>query len=136
MRAASVGASGGKRGAEMVALNISGMQVRKAKRKSNHQQQRQLAIAKLNKRKREKARVGQNPLVDYSGDRKDEAAGEAAGEAWTGVAQYDYEPSELDEIGLQEGDVVEAVVDTGDGWAKGTNARTGKTGTFPLSYIE
>ena len=52
------------------------------------------------------------------------------------LAKYDYEPSELDEISLQEGDVVEAVVDTGDGWAKGTNARTGKTGTFPLSYIE
>ena len=52
------------------------------------------------------------------------------------LAKYDYEPSELDEISLQEGDVVEAVVDTGDGWAKGTSARTGKTGSFPLSFIE
>ena len=87
----------------------------------------------MNKRRQEKARVGQNPLVDYSVNWKDETVDEAP---WASVAQYDYQPSELDEISLQEGDVVEAVVDMGDGWAKGTNARTGKTGSFPLSYIE
>ena len=117
----------------MVALNMPGLQSQTEKKKSLHQQQRQLAISKLNQRRRVKERIVQNSLADHSGNWEHAGVDEVAR---SGVARYDYEANELDEISIQVGDVVEAVVDTGDGSAKGTSACTGKTGSFPLSFIE
>ena len=103
---------------------------RKAKRRSNHEQ-RQLAMATVNQKRREKAAmVEQNPMVDLG---IQQVADEAS---WSGVALYDYEARELDEISLEEGDVVESVVDEGGGWGKGRNTRTGEVGTFPMSFVE
>jgi N-methylhydantoinase B/oxoprolinase/acetone carboxylase alpha subunit len=47
-----------------------------------------------------------------------------------------YEARERDEISLEEGDVVESVVNEGGGWGKGRNSRTGAFGTFPMSFVE
>ena len=52
------------------------------------------------------------------------------------MALYDYEARGLGEISLEEGDVVESVVDEGGGWGKGRNTRTGEVGTFPMSFVE
>ena len=52
------------------------------------------------------------------------------------IAQYDYTKTAVDEIDLKEDDVVINVEIVDDGWAKGTNTRTGETGIMPSNYIE
>ena len=115
-------------------LDMASVQSRTAKRRSNHEQ-RQIAIAKLNQKRREKAMVGQNPLVDFGIHQgiEHEVTDKAP---WSGVAVCRYEARELDEISFEGGDVVESVVDEGGGWGKGRNTRTGAFGTFPMSCVE
>ena len=52
------------------------------------------------------------------------------------VAKHDYTAEEDDEIDIQEGDVLELVHNTREGWSSGKNTRTGMVGYFPSSFIE
>mmetsp|Transcript_31184 Transcript_31184/g.99056 ORF Transcript_31184/g.99056 Transcript_31184/m.99056 type:complete len:423 (+) Transcript_31184:841-2109(+) len=52
------------------------------------------------------------------------------------VADYDYAPTQGDEVELQEGDEVFVQHENGDGWAQVVNARTGATGLAPLNYLK
>ena len=52
----------------------------------------------------------------------------------TGVALYDYEADESNEISLREGDHVMDIHFVSDDWWQGTC--NGKTGLFPASYVE
>ncbi|XP_011162466.1 unconventional myosin-Ie isoform X1 [Solenopsis invicta] len=47
---------------------------------------------------------------------------------------YDYEPQDLDELGLKEGDIVEVLKEHEGGWWHGR--LKGKTGLFPSNYVE
>ncbi|EZA57696.1 Myosin-Ie [Ooceraea biroi] len=49
-------------------------------------------------------------------------------------ALYDYEPQDLDELGLKEGDVLEVLKEHEGGWWHGR--LKGKTGLFPSNYVE
>ncbi|XP_012539423.1 unconventional myosin-Ie [Monomorium pharaonis] len=49
-------------------------------------------------------------------------------------ALYDYEPQDLDELGLKEGDIVEVLKEHEGGWWHGR--LKGKTGLFPSNYVE
>ncbi|KAL6430461.1 hypothetical protein ACFW04_007819 [Cataglyphis niger] len=49
-------------------------------------------------------------------------------------ALYDYEPQDLDELGLREGDIVEVLKEHEGGWWHGR--LKGKTGLFPSNYVE
>ncbi|XP_074095400.1 unconventional myosin-Ie [Cotesia typhae] len=49
-------------------------------------------------------------------------------------ALYDYQPQDLDELGLKEGDIVEVLMEHEGGWWHGK--LKGKTGLFPSNYVE
>ncbi|KYM95106.1 Myosin-Ie, partial [Cyphomyrmex costatus] len=49
-------------------------------------------------------------------------------------ALYNYEPKDLDELGLKEGDIVEVLKKHEGGWWHGR--LKGKTGLFPANYVE
>ncbi|KMR03302.1 unconventional myosin-ie-like protein [Lasius niger] len=49
-------------------------------------------------------------------------------------ALYDYEPQDLDELGLREGDILEVLKEHEGGWWHGR--LKGKTGLFPSNYVE
>ncbi|XP_011707661.1 PREDICTED: unconventional myosin-Ie-like [Wasmannia auropunctata] len=49
-------------------------------------------------------------------------------------ALYDYEPQDLDELGLKEGDILEVLREHEGGWWHGR--LKGKTGLFPSNYVE
>uniref|UniRef100_A0ABD2XDY9 SH3 domain-containing protein n=1 Tax=Trichogramma kaykai TaxID=54128 RepID=A0ABD2XDY9_9HYME len=49
-------------------------------------------------------------------------------------ALYDYSPQDLDELGLQEGDIVEVLKQHEGGWWQGR--LKGKIGLFPSNYVE
>ncbi|XP_066593037.1 unconventional myosin-Ie-like [Prorops nasuta] len=49
-------------------------------------------------------------------------------------ALYDYEPQDLDELGLKEGDILEVLKKHDGGWWHGR--LKGKTGLFPSNYVE
>ncbi|GAB1861960.1 Unconventional myosin-Ie-like isoform X2 [Camponotus japonicus] len=49
-------------------------------------------------------------------------------------ALYDYEPQDLDELGLKEGDIIEVLKEHEGGWWHGR--LKGKTGLFPSNYVE
>lgn len=49
-------------------------------------------------------------------------------------ALYDYNPQDLDELALKEGDVIEVMKKYDGGWWHGR--LKGKTGLFPSNYVE
>ncbi|KAH0956465.1 hypothetical protein HN011_000851 [Eciton burchellii] len=49
-------------------------------------------------------------------------------------ALYDYDPQDLDELGLKEGDVIEVLKEHEGGWWHGRSK--GKSGLFPSNYVE
>ncbi|XP_031834732.1 unconventional myosin-Ie [Nomia melanderi] len=51
-----------------------------------------------------------------------------------GKAMYDYNPQDLDELALKEGDIIEILKEHEGGWWHGR--LRGKTGLFPSNYIE
>lgn len=51
----------------------------------------------------------------------------------TAKALYDYEPLDVDEVGLQTGDVVTNIKQDKSGWWEGQVR--GKRGMFPASYV-
>ena len=119
---------------EMVKVDV-GAQSRKAKRRSY--ERRQKALKRLNRNRGKAETLGENPLFDQRPQPLPLHSDDVSeGVPQTGVAICDYDANELDEISLREGDFVEQIVDVGEGWGQGTNARTGKTGTFPLSFVE
>merc|ERR1711970_491978 len=54
----------------------------------------------------------------------------------TFVAMYNFEPTEDDELRLEEGDTVEDCQFIGEGWLYGVNRRTGESGMLPANYVE
>ncbi|XP_052064078.1 uncharacterized protein LOC127704184 [Mytilus californianus] len=48
---------------------------------------------------------------------------------------YTYQASVDTDINLSVGDTITEVEDVGNGWSRGLNMSSGKTGTFPTSYI-
>ena len=50
-------------------------------------------------------------------------------------AEYDYAAADETEVSLTGGDHVANVTEVEDGWVKGTNVTTGKTGKVPSNYI-
>jgi hypothetical protein len=91
-------------------------QSRKARRCSYDK--RLSTLKKLNQQRA--PRIGNNPML-LSQNR---------------TAAYKYSADADDEIDLEDGDVIEDVVDYGDGWSSGRNARTGEIGSFPSSFVE
>lgn len=55
--------------------------------------------------------------------------------ACEGVAEYDYEAADGDEVSFVEGDILSNVTIVDDGWASGTVERTGESGMLPSNYI-
>ena len=101
---------------EMVKVDV-GLQSRKAKRQSY--EQRQTALKRLNKKRREAETVGENPLFRHPQFKATHSNDVSEGALLSGVAICDYEATELDEISLREGDRVERVVDASGGWGQG-----------------
>eukprot|EP01117_Protostelium_nocturnum_P017361 TRINITY_DN7066_c0_g1_i1.p1 TRINITY_DN7066_c0_g1~~TRINITY_DN7066_c0_g1_i1.p1 ORF type:complete len:440 (-),score=186.01 TRINITY_DN7066_c0_g1_i1:50-1369(-) len=48
---------------------------------------------------------------------------------------YDFEPEGTEDVELKEGNLVEVLAQTEDGWWKGYNFNTGITGVFPSNYV-
>ena len=86
---------------EMVKVDV-GLQSRKAKRRSY--EQRQTALKRLNKKRREAETVGENPLFRHPQFKATHSNDVSEGAPQSGVAICDYEATELDEISLREGD--------------------------------
>lgn len=51
------------------------------------------------------------------------------------MALYPYKPQKADELELRKGAVYTVTERCQDGWFKGTNNRTQKTGVFPGNYV-
>eukprot|EP00043_Microstomoeca_roanoka_P006579 m.64030 g.64030 ORF g.64030 m.64030 type:complete len:445 (-) comp13474_c2_seq2:59-1393(-) len=65
---------------------------------------------------------------------QEEAPAATGDKKW--VAMYDYDAADADEVSFKEGDVFVSVQIVDDGWATGTNERTGESGMLPSNYIE
>jgi len=51
-------------------------------------------------------------------------------------AQFDFHPSQPDELGLKKGDLYNVSEKCHDGWFKGLDLKTGKIGVFPGNYVQ
>ena len=75
--------------------------------------------AKLTRSRRESVSI--NPLFKKPGSKR---------------ALFPFQPSDDDEIELQNGDILEDIEELTSGWSIGKNVRTGQRGRFPSSYAE
>ncbi|KAJ1920344.1 actin binding protein [Tieghemiomyces parasiticus] len=65
-----------------------------------------------------------------------EESAQADDEGHTAVAQFDFDPSEDNELGFVEGDRIVAIEFVSDEWWQGVSAKTGHVGLFPSNYVE
>lgn len=54
----------------------------------------------------------------------------------TFVAMYNFQPTEEDELTMQEGDMIDECQFIGEGWLYGYNRRSGEAGMLPANYVE
>jgi hypothetical protein len=50
-------------------------------------------------------------------------------------ARYDFKATSSSQLSFKEGDAIETITDSKDGWQFGKVQKTGETGWFPLSYV-
>ena len=54
----------------------------------------------------------------------------------TAIVNFDYKSVDADEISLNKGDEIVNIEHYSDGWCTGMNKNTGKSGQFPVNFVE